>query len=131
MNTKSHRSLSKNHTLAGALAVALLGAPVAAQANSTGHLCSVNYYPGTSSLGNHGYIGFSVYTGAKCTGSYLNNYYLATTGSSIGYVLYDANQIQTMLKSLLSAMYAGRVVSPGNMSTGQGSINVANSLYFY
>ena len=45
---------------------------------------------------------------------------------------YNADQIQTQMRNLLSAWQTNRQVTASNISTGQnGNVSVANSLYFF
>ena len=128
----SARSRAKVFLIGCALIVAALAYPAAARADATGYPCNVQFYPGTSSIGNFGYVNFQLYSSTNCSGSFLGGFYLATTGSSIGFIFYNTDQIQTQMRNLISAWQTNRQVTANQISTGQnGNVNVANFLYFF
>ena len=65
-----------------AIATAFVFALLFAQrANATyGYVCSINWGPSPNSLGSYGSALVSVYSGAQCSGSYVGNYYVCSTG---------------------------------------------------
>jgi hypothetical protein len=132
VKTKTVRSRAKLFLVGCGLVLAALSLPAAARADATGYPCNVQFYPGSSSVGNFGYINFQLYSGTNCTSTFLGSFYLATTGSTIGFVFYNADQIQTQMRNLVSAWQTNRQVTANNISTGQnGNVNVANFLYFF
>jgi hypothetical protein len=59
-------------------------------------------------------------------------FYLATTGSTIGFIAYNADQIQTQMRNLISAWQTNRQVTANQVSVGQnGDVSVVNFLYFF
>jgi hypothetical protein len=46
------------------------------------HVCYVMHNPSPSSPGTAGYLAFSVFTGPNCTGTYVNTYYLCSSGAT-------------------------------------------------
>jgi hypothetical protein len=128
----SQRSRAKVFLIGCALVLAALAYPAAARADATGYPCNVQFYPGTSSLGNFGYVNFQLYSGTNCSGSFQGAFYLPTTGSSIGFISYNATQIQTQMRNLISAWQTNRQVTANQISVGQnGDVSVANFLYFF
>jgi len=128
----SVRSRAKLFLMGCALVVAALSIPAAARADATGYPCNVQFYPGATSVGNFGYVTFQLYSSTNCSGSFQGMFYLATTGSTIGFVFYNADQIQTQMRNLISAWQTNRQVTALNISSGQnGNVNVANFLYFF
>ena len=126
------RSRAKAFLIGCALVVAALAYPAAARADTTGYPCNVQFYPGTSSLGNFGYVNFQLYTSPNCSGTFKGLFYLATTGSSIGFIAYNADQIQTQMRNLISAWQTNRHVTANQVSVGQnGDVSVVNFLYFF
>jgi len=65
--------------IAGAAFVALALSTHQAKAD---HACRVTYIPGSSTAGADGYVYFTVYTGASCTGTLVGNFNLCTGGST-------------------------------------------------
>jgi hypothetical protein len=129
---KSARSRAKLVLMGCALVLAGLAIPTAARADATGYPCNVQFYPGTSSIGNFGYINFQLYSAANCSGTFRGAFYLATTGSTIGFIFYNADQIQSQMRNLLSAWQTNRQVTATSISVGQnGDVSVANFLTFF
>jgi hypothetical protein len=117
---------------AGTLALGMLAFSTIARADATGFPCNVQFQPGASSLGNFGDINFQLYTSAGCTGTFLGSFYIATTGTTIGFNPYNSDQILAASQNLIRAWAASKQVTAFNISTGQnGNVNVANFLSFF
>jgi hypothetical protein len=53
-----------------------------ARSASADYVCSTVAFPNSGGLGNYGYIYFTVYTGADCTGNWVGYYYLCSAGAT-------------------------------------------------
>jgi hypothetical protein len=132
LSRPAKRSRLRQLLLACGLLAGLLTFPSLARADATGYPCNILFYPGSTSLGTGGYVQFNLYSNVGCSGTYLGLFYLATTGSTIGFVSYNAEQIQTMSRDMTSAWAAGKQVTALETSTGQnGNVTVANFLYLF
>lgn len=49
---------------------------------SAEYICNTRHNPGSTSLGDYGFIEASIYTGPDCTGSYFGTWYLCSTGAT-------------------------------------------------
>jgi hypothetical protein len=76
------------------------------------YLCSVNYVPKATTLGNEGYLYVSIYSAPACGGSYLGYGYLCSTGSTqtACALQLNASQILTVFQALQYAVKEGQSV---------------------
>jgi len=79
----------------------------AALASAATYLCNADYIPGSGSPGTLGNVGITAYTGPHCTGSFIANYTLCSSGATnalcVNNSLYWATSVQA-LTAIATAM---------------------------
>jgi hypothetical protein len=121
-----------------ALSVVVFGltqfAPAARATNSVGYVCTAHLMAAPAALpmglGNYGYIYFSLYAGAGCTGTFQGGGYLCSTGATSttycsSQFLYSEMALNTLFSGLLKAAVAGSKVS------ASGTQSLTYYLFFY
>ena len=54
----------------------------AALASASNYVCNANLFPGSSTAGTFGNVGFTLYTGPHCTGTFVRTYDICSAGST-------------------------------------------------
>ena len=70
--------------------IAFVGVSLSAGAASASYVCQSTLLPGSSILGNHGYVEFSLYSGPDCTGSFEAFRYICSTGATSSACAFNA-----------------------------------------
>jgi hypothetical protein len=89
--------------------------PSKAEANKTGYICILEYWPAKSVQGNHGMIYTTIYSGPQCTGAWQGYVVFWSAGATSTYcptyTLPSEAQILAMLNTLeLAAVNSQKVI---------------------
>lgn len=71
--------------------VAFVLVVLSVRAASAGFVCDLHMFPGSSAYGANGFVAFSEYSGADCTGSYLGNWVLCSSSPTSSLCPSDPN----------------------------------------
>jgi hypothetical protein len=103
---------------------------IAGTASATSYVCIADYVPGSTTLGSYGYVGFSLYTGTDCSGSYVGSYYLCSSGATSSlccndttYLYTSTTQLMGMAQEVINAAQWNLAIS----SVAVGTCNVSGS----
>src|SRR5262245_21913625 len=82
----------------------------AASAATGNYVCSAAYVPGSSSVGSHGYVTVTVFSGPDCTGTFLGGFFLCSSNATSSvcsnqstYLATSDSEIATMATKVIDA----------------------------
>src|SRR4051794_20307334 len=100
--------------LTGTLAMVAAATTTSAHASGDAYVCDATYQPTNGGMGNYGSIGVTWYSGANCTGNFVDYAYYCTTGAysyqcDLNH-LYSEAAINTLMGNLQRAAVADQKV---------------------
>jgi hypothetical protein len=119
------------------LAVVLAGISAAGVASAS-EVCDLFYLPSSSTLGSYGYIYFTLFTGANCSGSFVGEYWLCSSNatsqvcaSTSSYSFTSDGELMGMSNQLLQAIIYNVPTTVNTATCNGGGSGCATTVGFH